>query len=83
MLSTYLTAAMRQARYEILPDDEGYYGQIPGFDGLWSNAPTLEACREELASALEDWVVVSDIGPALLTRILRQAGVSRSAWEAL
>ncbi len=57
MLRGYLRAAMRQARYEILPDNEGYYGEIPGFEGLWSNAPTLEACREELASALDDWVV--------------------------
>ena len=57
MLSRYLAAAMGRARYEILPDDEGYYGEIPGLDGVWANAPTLEACRDELASSLEDWVV--------------------------
>jgi predicted RNase H-like HicB family nuclease len=57
MLRAYLDAAMRRVRYEILPDDGGYYGEIPGLDGLWANAPTLEGCREELASALEDWVV--------------------------
>ncbi len=57
MLRAYLDAAMRRARYEILPDDGSYYGEIPGLDGVWANAATLEACREELASALEDWVV--------------------------
>ena len=56
MLRAYLDAAMRRAKYEILPDGS-YYGDIPGMDGVWANAPTLEACREELASALEDWVV--------------------------
>jgi predicted RNase H-like HicB family nuclease len=57
MLTRYLDAAMRRARYEILPDDGSFYGEIPGLDGVWANAATLEACREELASALEDWVV--------------------------
>jgi predicted RNase H-like HicB family nuclease len=57
MLRAYLDAAIRRARYEILPDDGSYYGEIPGLDGLWANAPTLEGCREELVSALEDWVV--------------------------
>jgi predicted RNase H-like HicB family nuclease len=57
MLRQYLDAALRHARYEILPDDGSYYGEIPGLDGVWANAENLEACREELASALEDWVV--------------------------
>jgi predicted RNase H-like HicB family nuclease len=57
MLRAYLDAAMAHARIERLDGDEGYYGEIPGLDGLWASAPTAEACREELASALEDWVV--------------------------
>lgn len=57
MLRRYLDAAMRHARYERLAEDGSHYGEIPGLDGLWASAPTLEACREELASALEDWVV--------------------------
>jgi predicted RNase H-like HicB family nuclease len=57
MLRQYLDAAMRRAHYENLPDDGSYYGEIPGLDGVWANAENLEACREELASALEDWVV--------------------------
>ena len=57
MLRTYLEAAMRHARFERLEGDEGVYGEIPGFDGLWASAPNRDACEEELASALEDWVV--------------------------
>jgi predicted RNase H-like HicB family nuclease len=58
MLSSYLQAAMRLAHYEILPDDEGFYGEIPALAGVWANAPTLDACRSELQTALEGWVVL-------------------------
>ena len=57
MLRAYLGSAMARARFERLEGDEGYYGEIPGLDGLWASAASLDACREELASALEDWVV--------------------------
>ncbi|HEY8325859.1 MAG: type II toxin-antitoxin system HicB family antitoxin [Ktedonobacterales bacterium] len=57
MFAEYLQAAMRHAVYEQLEDDKSYYGSIPGFQGVWGNAPTLEACREELLEVLEDWVL--------------------------
>ena len=38
---------MRQARYEIVEDDGSFYGDIPAIPGVWANAKTLEACREE------------------------------------
>lgn len=56
MLSQYIQSAMRQAKYEILPDDGSFYGEIPGFQGVWANAETLEGCREELAEVLEEWI---------------------------
>jgi predicted RNase H-like HicB family nuclease len=57
MLTEYIRAAMRRATYEILPEDKTYYGEIPGFQGVWANAETLEACRDELQEVLEDWIV--------------------------
>ncbi len=57
MLTNYLRAAMRRARYEILTDDRTFYGEIPGFEGVYANADTLEACREELEEVLEEWVL--------------------------
>jgi predicted RNase H-like HicB family nuclease len=57
MLTTYIHAAMSRAHYEILENNEGYYGEIPGFQGIWANEQTLETCREELQSALEDWIL--------------------------
>lgn len=57
MLTQYIQAAMRQAKYEILPDDGTFYGEIPALQGVWANESTLEACREELQSGLEDWIL--------------------------
>jgi predicted RNase H-like HicB family nuclease len=59
MVTAYIRAAMRQARYEIVEDDGSFYGHIPAIPGVWANARTLEACREELESVLEGWVLVS------------------------
>ena len=57
MLTDYINAAMRQAKYEILPDDQSYYGEILGFDGVFASASSLEECRAELMSTLEDWIL--------------------------
>lgn len=57
MLTNYIRAAMHRAKYEILSDDGTFYGEIPGFDGVYANANTLEACREELEEVLEEWIL--------------------------
>ncbi len=56
MLTEYIREAMRKARYDILSDDGTFYGEIAGFDGVWANAETLEACRDELEEVLEEWI---------------------------
>jgi len=58
MLTAYINAALRKARYEILPEAEGYFGAIEGLQGVWAQAETLEACREELREVLEEWIVL-------------------------
>jgi predicted RNase H-like HicB family nuclease len=57
MLTTYIRAALRRAKYEILSDDGTFYGEIPGFQGVYANADTLEACRDELEAVLEGWIL--------------------------
>ena len=57
MLSRYLAAAMSHATYELL-DDGTFYGEVPPLAGVYANANTLEACREELAEVLEGWVLL-------------------------
>ena len=59
MLTDYIQAALRKAKYEILEDNEGFYGEIPGFQGVYSNAETLEECRDLLAEVLEDWIFIN------------------------
>lgn len=59
VLNKYIAAALRRAHYEILDGDEGFYGSIPELPGVWAQAATLEECREELSSALEDWLLFS------------------------
>jgi predicted RNase H-like HicB family nuclease len=58
MLTDYIRGAMHQATYELLPEGEGYFGEIPALQGVWANTPTLELCREELQKVLEGWVVL-------------------------
>ncbi len=57
MLREYIQAAMRRAHYEILTDDGTFYGEIPGFDGIYANAAALEICREQLEEVLEEWLL--------------------------
>lgn len=58
MLTEYIRVAMKKAHYEILPDGEGYFGSIEALPGVWANAETLEACRDELQEVLEEWIIV-------------------------
>jgi len=57
MLTNYIHSAMRRAAYEILSDGT-FYGEIPGFQGVWANAATLEGCRDELQEVPEGWIVL-------------------------
>lgn len=45
---------MAKAHYELLGGGEGYSGETHGFQGVLAQADTLEACRDELASTLDD-----------------------------
>jgi predicted RNase H-like HicB family nuclease len=57
-LTEYLHAAMRHAEYERL-DDGDWYAHIKGLPGLWASAKTVEDTRNDLLSALEDWLYVN------------------------
>ncbi len=61
MLAEYLDNAMQHAHVE--PIEDGiYYGSIPNFQGVWSNATTEEACRQELREVLEGWILLDQPG---------------------
>lgn len=48
---------MKRAKYEIL-EDGIFYGEIPGFQGVYADTDTLEECREQLQEVLEEWIVL-------------------------
>ena len=56
MFAEYLQAAMRHAKYEQI-EDGTYFGSIPGFQGVWSDAATAEGAQKELAEVLEEWIL--------------------------
>jgi predicted RNase H-like HicB family nuclease len=39
-------AALEHANYEIIDDEEPYYGEVPELQGVWASEKTLEECRE-------------------------------------
>ena len=56
MVAKHLRAAMRGAKYELL-EEGGYYGSIPGFEGVWADAVSLQECPHELEEVLEEWLL--------------------------
>ena len=54
----YACAAMKKARYEILPDGGTFYAEIPGFDGVYANSGTLESCQDKLEEVLRGWILL-------------------------
>lgn len=57
MLTEYIQEALKKAQYKVL-DDGTWFAEIPGFEGVWANAPTVEECRHELQEVLEEWLVL-------------------------
>ena len=57
MLTDYVEKAMRLAHYELMENGR-FFGQIPQCKGTWAEGRTLEACRVELQSVLEDWILL-------------------------
>lgn len=57
MLTEYLVAAMRWAHYELMENGR-FFGSIRPCKGLWAEGKTLEGCREELRSTLEEWLLL-------------------------
>ena len=59
MITEYIEAALSRATYEIIQDEEPYYGEISDLQGVWASGKTLEECRHNLAETVEGWVLLS------------------------
>lgn len=57
MIAEYFEKALEKAEYRKL-EDGTWFAEIPGFKGVWANAETVEHCRAELISVLEEWIIL-------------------------
>ena len=57
MLSNYIKAALKHAKYEILEEDGSFYGEIPECNGVYAQSDSLEDCRAEIEEVLEEWIL--------------------------
>ncbi|PTN32001.1 type II toxin-antitoxin system HicB family antitoxin [Desulfonatronum sp. SC1] len=57
MIQEYCQNAIARAEYKKL-DDGTWFAEIPGFQGVWANGESIEACRQDLWSVLEEWLVM-------------------------
>jgi predicted RNase H-like HicB family nuclease len=58
MIVEYIEAALARANYEIIRDEEPYYGEVPDLKGVWATGKTLEECRKKLAEVIEGWIII-------------------------
>lgn len=58
MITEYIEAALSRAKYEIIVDEEPYYGEVPELEGVWATGKTLDECRRNLTDVIDGWLVV-------------------------
>jgi len=59
MVVEYIEEALKRAKYEIIDDEEPYYGEIEELQGVWATGKTLEECRNNLKNVIEGWILLS------------------------
>jgi len=57
MITRYINQALHRARYKEV-DGGLFCATVPGLRGVIATGPTLEACRDQLAEVVEEWVLV-------------------------
>jgi predicted RNase H-like HicB family nuclease len=58
VITEYIKAALDRAKFEIIKDEESYYGEVPELKGVWATGKTLEECRTNLVEVIDGWLVV-------------------------
>lgn len=58
MIIEYINEALKKAKYEIINDEEPYYGEIPEINGVWATGKSLEECRQQLRETLDEWLIL-------------------------
>ena len=58
MIREYIDMALQKAHYELIEDEEPFYGEVKELQGVWATGKTLEECRENLADVIDEWVLI-------------------------
>lgn len=58
MIIEYIHAALARAKYEIINDEEPFYGEIEDLPGVWATGKTLWECRQNLVEVLDEWIII-------------------------
>lgn len=58
MLIQYIQAALEHAKYEIIDDEEPYFGEVSELQGVWASGKTLEECRKNLEEVIDEWIII-------------------------
>lgn len=56
MIFEYCQKVIEKAEYKKL-EDGTWFAEIADFKGVWANSQSVEECRKELITVLEEWVV--------------------------
>jgi len=59
VLIEYIEEALNRAHYEIIEDEEPFYGEVKELPGVWASGATLEECRKNLKDTIEGWILLS------------------------
>ena len=57
MIIEYCKKVIERAEYKKLVDGS-WFAEIPGFQGVWANGDSVEQCRNELVTVLEEWLLL-------------------------
>ncbi len=58
MIREYIDTALECAHYEMIKDEEPYYGEVKELQGVWATGKTLEECRRKLSEVIDGWILV-------------------------
>jgi predicted RNase H-like HicB family nuclease len=86
MILEYCEKAIEKAEYKKL-EDGTWFAEIPDFQGVWANSNTVEECRKELITVLEEWLILKSRDQDLIPEIdglkleIRELAVERESTD--
>lgn len=76
-----IAQALSHAQYEVIEDEEPYYGEVPGLAGVYATGRSLEECRENLKNVIEGWILARREYNLAVESIFRKAGFAEEVFQ--